>query len=418
MKLILKKEFIDLQKKVETQYKKKIKDILLYTNSYPEVLHPEIRSFLKKIQKQSIHPLKFYLIEMLDDYLSLYELTADKEEEEVFDYWSESEFSQEFMKKAASTNILQASQYCLKLFSAHVLQFLNIHLLEKKLKVSPSYKPVKEIGDSWANGKLTIVGFQELKSIELSQGPYQYLSLITYDKKNKNKFLKNVSRALEIIRNYSPESFTRFCHFTHTIVPIKEKRVVSYSSQKLPGYSTINLYHRDFVDLMDDLIHENGHHHLNLYLNFSELIHEDADKIYYSPWRKALRPIRGIYHAVFTFYWGMLLFRDLSLKVEEDKINIFKLSKEEKLKINCRFVEEFLMLEYSFKDLEDPISQKKMTKNGKKLILDLKKSFDQNTRYCQNVLSQLKKTHPKESKELLKLKDHLKKMRTHYKLEI
>jgi len=81
--------------------------------------------------------------------------------------------------------------------------------------------------------------------------------------------------------------------------------------QSLPGYSSLNMFDRDQIDLMDDLLHENGHHYLNTFLNHQDLINEDDDKIYYSPWRKALRPVRGIYHATFTFFWALELFYQL-----------------------------------------------------------------------------------------------------------
>jgi hypothetical protein len=416
MKLVLNKEFSDLHKRVENRYKKKIKDILDYTQSNSHILPSEIKNYLKKIQKQSFHPLKFYLIEMLDDYLTVAELNSENLESEIFDYWTESEFSQEFMKKVSKSSVLASSEFCLKLFLKHIESFYQIHLLGKKIN-SKSYRLIKEIGDVEIKKKVQTVGFQEIKSIELSQGPYHYLSFICHDKKNRTKFLKNIGRALEIIKNYSPESYSRFCHFSHTIIPIKEKRVVSYSSQKLPGYSVINLYHRDFIDLLDDLIHENGHHHLNYYLNYTQLIHEDNDKIYYSPWRKSLRPVRGIYHAVFTFYWGMKLFRDLSLKVFEDKINIFKLTDLQKNKIRFRYLEEYLMLEFSFDELLLIEAQGKMTAAGKKVIKDIRNKFNEDKKNSEDTLAYLKKFAPKDYKQIIKLKNHLKKMRAHYKLD-
>jgi hypothetical protein len=416
MKLLSNKEFSELHKRVETSYKRKIKDILTYHKANPHILPLEIKNYLKKIQKQNFHPLKFYLIEMLDDYLTICELNEEKLENEVFDYWSDSEFSQEFMKKLSKTNVHLASDYCSKVFIKHIEAFYQIHLLERKIN-SKNYRLIREIGDIEIKKKIQTVGFQEIKSIELTQGPYHYLSFICHDKKNRPKFLKNIGKALEIIKNYSPESYTRFCYFTHSIIPVNEKRIVSYSSQKLPGYSIINLYHRDFIDLLDDLIHENGHHHLNYYLNFTQLIHEDNDKIYYSPWRKSLRPVRGIYHAVFTFYWGMKLFGDLSQKIAEDKINIFKLTDLQKNKIRYRYLEEFLMLEFSFDELKLIEAQGKMTLAGKKLINKIRKEFDEDKRYSEVVFAFLKKNSKNEFNQLIKLKNHLKKMRVHYKLD-
>jgi HEXXH motif-containing protein len=65
--------------------------------------------------------------------------------------------------------------------------------------------------------------------------------------------------------------------------------------------------------LIDDLIHENSHHHLNLLLRKYVMYRGDQNqRIFYSPWRRSLRPLRGILHAVFTFTMGAMLFERLS----------------------------------------------------------------------------------------------------------
>jgi HEXXH motif-containing protein len=100
---------------------------------------------------------------------------------------------------------------------------------------------------------------------------------------------------------------------TSRIVPLKAKGVVSFSYRHRPGLSFINCFDRDNLDLIDDLIHENSHHHLNLLLRKYVVYHGDHNQqIFYSPWRKSLRPLRGILHATFTFTVGAMLFERLS----------------------------------------------------------------------------------------------------------
>ena len=53
---------------------------------------------------------------------------------------------------------------------------------------------------------------------------------------------------------------------TSRIIPLKAKGVVSFSYRHRPGLSFINCFDRDNLDLIDDVIHENSHHHLNLLL--------------------------------------------------------------------------------------------------------------------------------------------------------
>ncbi len=419
MKLVSAKHFLSLHKTVEKAYQKKALNILNYCSHNPILPHSFL-SYLKKEKKSSFHPLKFYFLELLDDYLTVSELEAENNLNELFDYWSESEFAPDFFHALKSTkNDLQKSCSLVgKLFAKHVEAFYQIHILGNNKKFNSSYRPIIEIGDYVKNRKIQTFEFGEIKSIELNNGFYPYISFICNDDKKKNLFLKRISKALDIIKTYSPNSYLCFSYFTHTITPIKDKKIVSYSTQKLPGYSVINFYHRDFVDLIDDLIHENGHHHLNYYLNYTSLIIEDSEKIFYSPWRKQLRPIRGIYHAVFTFYWAMALFRDLAVGIENDKINYFKFSKKQQCKIHLRFLEEYQMLRFSFHDLHNAYKLGKITSKGYKLISLIEAELDHSKNQVLKSTMFLKNNSDKDFQRYQILIKELKNARRHYDLKI
>ena len=171
----------------------------------------------------------------------------------------------------------------------------------------------------------------------------------------------------------------------------------------------INLYDRDFVDLMDDLLHENGHHHLNHYLNLEKLIDEPEDLIYYSPWRRTQRPLRGIYHAYFTFFWAFRLFSDMASGNLDD--SSYKFSPAEKEKILWRAVEEFHMLKYSFEDLKWAKKQGLITVTGWKIIQPQQKEL---LKFKTKVAGWEKKI-KSHRKELLTLKSDLKANRKKYK---
>jgi HEXXH motif-containing protein len=110
-----------------------------------------------------------------------------------------------------------------------------------------------------------------------------------------------------------PEGHQVLALLTSRIVPLRAKGVVSFSYRHRPGLSFINCFDRDNLDLIDDLIHENSHHHLNLLLRKHVMYHGDHNQqIFYSPWRRSLRPLRGILHATFTFTMGAMLFERLS----------------------------------------------------------------------------------------------------------
>lgn len=127
------------------------------------------------------------------------------------------------------------------------------------------------------------------------------------------KQVGRIQRAWETIHDAWPEGHEVLALLTSYIVPLNAKGVVSFSYRHRPGLSFINCFERDNLDLIDDLIHENSHHHLNLLLRKHVMYRGDHNqKIFYSPWRRSLRPLRGILHASFTFTMGAMLFERLS----------------------------------------------------------------------------------------------------------
>jgi hypothetical protein len=168
--------------------------------------------------------------------------------------------------------------------------------------------------------------------------------------------------------------------------------------QSLPGYSCLNLFERDDLDLMDDLVHENGHHYLNAYLNHTELIDEGPDQVYYSPWRRALRPIRGIYHAYCTFFWALKLFSDLAIKDEGKNPKILSRALEEAEMLS--FCHPLLEWAYERGDIED---------EGYEVFKTFQKEVFQ-------IISELPRG--KDNAEILELREHLKEVKEKYHSEL
>ncbi|MBM4122677.1 MAG: hypothetical protein FJ249_08805 [Nitrospira sp.] len=120
-------------------------------------------------------------------------------------------------------------------------------------------------------------------------------------------------RALGVIKQAWPEGAEMVALLTSRVVPLKARGVVSFSYRNRPGLSFINTFERDEFDLIDDLIHENSHHHLNLLLRKYDMKRGDRNQeVFYSPWRRSLRPLHGILHATFTFTMGAILFERLA----------------------------------------------------------------------------------------------------------
>ncbi len=287
----------------------------------------------------------------------------------VFEKWNKSEFAMNFLSRLNSGKSLKASSLeTLKDLEKHLICLGERHILKNLNDKNSSYIYQSSLGEIQKRNHLSL-----LQSCNLDLDS-KNLQLFYHSKSEKNQFSEKILNALTIISLYSPSSFERFLAFTDVIIPVQDESLVSYSHQELPGHSMINLYDRDFVDLMDDLLHENGHHHLNHFLNTNSLIKEPEEHNYYSPWRETLRPFRGIYHAYFTFYWALKLFYDLS---QNGDLNnpFYQFKKSEISKIKWRAIEEYYMLNYSFQDLKKAKSQGLINSLGWTIVNEINKEI-------------------------------------------
>jgi len=182
-------------------------------------------------------------------------------------------------------------------------------------------------------------------------------------------------RARDIIRSAWPEGARNLAMLTARVIPLQAPGVVSFSYRQRPGLSFINCFDRDQFDLIDDLIHENSHHQLNLFLRKATLLQGGRhEEIFYSPWRRSLRPLRGILHATFTFTMGAILFERLSSNA--DRL-AQRLSKEDVLRARARCLEEIASVRYSFDDLDWAAKQGWLTAAGVHVVDELKHEIKQ-----------------------------------------
>lgn len=182
--------------------------------------------------------------------------------------------------------------------------------------------------------------------------------------RDRAELIARIERARAVLAEAWPAGARCVDDFTRAVIPVAQSQIVSYSFAPVPGWSYINLYDRDFVDLVDDLVHENAHHHLNHILADAPLLTDagtEEDLIYYSPWREALRPLRGILHSVFTFAAGAELFRHLA-----DLPRPF--STGERAKIAARCLEETAQVRYSLEDLAHAARRGRLTGRGRAMV--------------------------------------------------
>jgi HEXXH motif-containing protein len=192
-----------------------------------------------------------------------------------------------------------------------------------------------------------------------------------------------IERAQTIIQEAWPEGYDVLTLLTTRIIPLKAKGVVSFSYRHRPGLSFINCFDRDNLDLIDDVIHENSHHHLNLLLRKHVMYHGDHNQqIFYSPWRGSLRPLRGILHATFTFTMGAMLFERLSTWASgvggSTRWKKAGLTQRDLQRARFRCLEEVESVRYSIQDLEYASWHLKwLTGSGQRLVKQLAETIEQ-----------------------------------------
>jgi HEXXH motif-containing protein len=195
--------------------------------------------------------------------------------------------------------------------------------------------------------------------------------------------VKRIKQAWTVVQEAWPEGHEVLALLTTRIIPLKAKGVVSFSYRHRPGLSFINCFDRDNLDLIDDVVHENSHHHLNLLLRKQILYHGDRNQqIFYSPWRRSLRPLRGILHAAFTFTVGAMLFERLSAWASARDGSVrwkqAVLTSRDLQRARFRCLEEVESVRYSIQDLEYADWHLKwLTGSGQRLVKQLEETIEQ-----------------------------------------
>lgn len=428
-------ENIHLSENFQTFFKKAIFSDAL--NNYSDINW----YWLKLIEKL------VYLIYLHEELvISDSEFELSETEDELFNFWHDSDYAKSFLNMInESKDLLSTSKFHLSLLEGQIIGFFSLQIDQSISFNEISYYNVPELGDghnrlfnsnshSYFNLKSNnpdrfifklssdgeyITAEKETISFNnkvqpLDNGVYLHMSSKELDS-DLDHFKSKIELALSIIKEANPALYTTFINFTKVIVPINEKGIVSYSMQSLPGFSSINMFERDFLDLLDDLLHENGHHYMNHFLNVEELLIEDDEKIYYSPWRRALRPVRGIYHAYFTFYWAFILYKSLYLATKENMIKSYEFSEQQMNKIMLRTLEEYFMIDYCWDDLEKAFEDNKITEEGMKVISFINEDLKSTSKnLVQEIENKLKSQSIIDYEKVQELKNHLDGINEHY----
>ena len=160
--------------------------------------------------------------------------------------------------------------------------------------------------------------------------------------------------ALDLVRETWDEAHREVLSHTHVVIPLRERDVVSTSLPARPGVSYINLEGKSLVSLADDLLHETAHHRLHSFEEIHRLDEDDGEPRYHSPWRRSLRPLRGILHATYTFTWRA----ELLSRLQRSSRRL------PRVWIGRELRREVGMLKHSLRDLADADGRGLLTREG------------------------------------------------------
>ena len=238
------------------------------------------------------------------------------------------------------------------------------------------------------------------------------IKLKTTRKKTPTEKLEQIQKAHEYLEIFWEDGFELYSLLTDKVHIVQSSGLVSYSHFNEQGISYINFIDRDILESVDDLIHENAHHHLNLILKKYKLLKKDfKEDIFYSPWRKSLRPIYAILHATFTFSFGAILFYNIAKLEKWTFLDMDEVFKE---RAYFRFAEETLMVQYSLFDLKWAIGKGLFTAKGISLVESLSKYNEECLSYLPEVRKKIKSKEMKKNLDILQ--KTLREKREQYKL--
>lgn len=416
------KYYVELNKQLGSQTKRDI--AWIQKNKSKFSFCPDLKYLINRINPHFVFKCEsafsVYFLNSISKLLKAHELIQDtlinQEGEELTDFWIQSDLADYFLNlQNQGLDILQSGLETLHLFTLRTIAFYFLHIEKSDIRFeSPlPYPFLQNIGDSKIGlyalenqfFKVHVENRFDIELIEICSSKNQLVLRIAQEEvlvqgisnqdiifsenrllvlrfidetiKNKAEYIARTSLALTLLRQLDSNLLDVLFAGTKYVIPMHEQNIVSYSMQELPLFSSINYDFRNFIDHIDDLLHENGHHLLNLKLNMYELVLEDLDSSYYSPWRKTLRPARGIYHAFITFFWAHHLFRKLfifTLNMSAEGSVI-----EELEYISRRYIEENVLLKYCLPVLDLCIEDNKISIDGEKYLNKYRDVFIQDS---------------------------------------
>jgi HEXXH motif-containing protein len=193
---------------------------------------------------------------------------------------------------------------------------------------------------------------------------------------------ERLGKALAIVETAWPEAAEEIRIRTRLVLPLDEPGVVSFSLPSRPGVSFINLRGTSLVDLADDLLHETAHHRLHAIEDARplfrpwretrsvETLGRDEEPRFWSPWRSAQRPARGLFHACYTFSFRAELFERIirAARASRGRVGRLRVTATIAKHLASEARKERRLVLRSLRDLERAEDMGLLTKGGRRLL--------------------------------------------------
>lgn len=180
---------------------------------------------------------------------------------------------------------------------------------------------------------------------------------------NTDYYINTVQKALDALNDVDKLTYQELTYTISDIIIVKSNTINAGSSFRALGAIYLNELkpHLNWTAYLENIVHEQAHNHL-FYLWSLEALLEEGGELYKSPLRKDLRPLSGIYHAMFV------LARTIRM------IKVFKQSKiykDEIAKISTSYnqAKNSASFEDKFIEAYNTLNKNaKLTPKGKKLM--------------------------------------------------
>jgi hypothetical protein len=126
-----------------------------------------------------------------------------------------------------------------------------------------------------------------------------------------------IEEALELIGSSAPRLHKRIIHDIRSYVLVKSEVLNAHHSFTTQSYPNAIFLSGDErrLTIAEAIVHEFSHNELDSILAFEQIHSGSEEARYYSPWRNDIRPLKGLFHAVYVFNRVLSFYYSIDMKM-------------------------------------------------------------------------------------------------------